>query len=77
MYGINGHCLLYQLVVSYGISNKHFIVPSFNQTIMVMNKIPEGYDLREILEALLDALSYDREINLMEVQRIIEKGKPE
>jgi hypothetical protein len=43
---------------------------------MVFNKIPEGYDLRKILEALLDELSEDRVINDMEVRRIIDEGKP-
>ena len=41
-----------------------------------MNKIPEGYDLRKILEVLLDDLSRQRLIDDMEARRIIEEGKP-
>jgi hypothetical protein len=43
---------------------------------MVMNKIPEGYDLRKILEVLLDDLSRQRYIDDQEARRIIEEGKP-
>jgi hypothetical protein len=43
---------------------------------MVMNKIPERYDLRKILEVLLDDLSKQKWIDDSEVRRIIEEGKP-
>jgi hypothetical protein len=43
---------------------------------MVTNRIPEGYDLRKILEMLLDELSKQRWIDDMEVRRIIDEGKP-
>jgi hypothetical protein len=40
-------------------------------------KIEEGYDLRKILEVLLDDLSHSRLIDDTEVRRIIEAGKPD
>jgi hypothetical protein len=43
---------------------------------MVTNRIPEGYDLRKILEMLLDDLSKQRWTDDMEVRRIIDEGKP-
>jgi hypothetical protein len=43
---------------------------------MVSNKIPENYDLRKVLEVLLDELSRNTAIDSMQVQRIIEKGNP-
>jgi hypothetical protein len=43
---------------------------------MITNRIPEGYDLRKILEMLLDDLSRQRWIDDMEVRRIIDEGKP-
>jgi hypothetical protein len=43
---------------------------------MAMTKIPKDYDLRKILEVLLDDLSHGRFIDDSEVRRIIEAGMP-
>jgi hypothetical protein len=43
---------------------------------MVYNKIPENYDLRKILEALLDEFAKGAAIDNLKVQWIIEKGNP-
>jgi len=44
---------------------------------MVFNKIPENYDLRKILEALLDEHAKGAAIDNLRVKWIIEKGKPD